>query len=121
MKSVSGWECLGLPDIDSDGTPDILWRSTAGSVNYWLLNSNGSRKKGGFVHDTALKSVSGWECFGLPDIDSDGTPDILWRSTAGSVNYWLLKSNGSRKKGGFVHETAQKSIADWKVLGVKKE
>ena len=118
MKSVSGWECLGLPDIDSDGTPDILWRSTSGSVNYWLLNNDGSRKRGGFVHDTAMKSVSGWECLGLPDIDSDGTPDILWRSTSGSVNYWLLNNDGSRKRGGFVHDTAMKSVSGWECLGL---
>lgn len=85
-----GWAIVGVGDIDRNGTPDVLWQEdTTGMVTLWYM--------GGEMGNVLLQWVivhsgaKGWRVRGATDLDSNGTPDLVWQSEqAGDVTIWYL-------------------------------
>ncbi|NLG36088.1 MAG: VCBS repeat-containing protein [Lentisphaerae bacterium] len=116
LNLPSGWEVAGVEDIDGDGPGDIVWFNTGTRRTYiWFLNADGTRKSHGAVYDVNLPA--GWEIAGLRDVDSDGTPDIVWFNTGTRRVYvWFLNSDGTRKDHGAVYDLNLGS--DWGIDSV---
>jgi hypothetical protein len=96
---TSGWSIVEVADVDSDGTPDLIWHhSTTGRAYIWFLESDGTRREGASVLDANVATA--WRIVGASDVDGDGTPDLLWhnRSTGRSI-VWFLDSAGAYTSG----------------------
>ncbi len=87
----SSWSVAGIGDFDGNGSSDILWRNTSGSLVEWLMNgstivSSGSITSGG----TAITPDASWHVVTIGDFDGNGASDILWRSDSGVLAEWLM-------------------------------
>jgi len=83
----------GVGDFDGDGRADILWRSSGGANDVWLLNGTSNLK--GFFSLPSVDPSSHPEQ--ISDFDGDGVADILWRSSGGANDVWLLNGTSSLK------------------------
>jgi hypothetical protein len=81
---------LLLPgDINGDGRPDLLGRTTANTFELWKGNC-----AGGFTQGAALPATFKLEDPSTPgDFDGDGRPDLLNRKADGTL--WLASGNGA--------------------------
>jgi hypothetical protein len=81
-------------DFDGNGTPDLVWQCTDGSVVVWYLGG----ADGSSYQSAALLSgpSSGWRIAAVADLNGDGIPDLIWQSSDGSVVVWYMGgANGS--------------------------
>jgi hypothetical protein len=78
-----------LPDLNHDGTADIVWRhSTPGTYAVWLMKNAALSSSFGFSVPTD------WTLAGFGDVDGDGNDDMIWRSASThAVAIWFM--NGS--------------------------
>ncbi|HLV78844.1 MAG TPA: FG-GAP-like repeat-containing protein, partial [Chthonomonadaceae bacterium] len=84
------WQIVGTPDLNGDGHPDLLWQNQVdGAVYYWLMD--GPQVTSGGLLVPANTIDLNWKIVGTPDLNGDGSPDILWQNQAnGGVYYWLM-------------------------------
>ena len=80
-------------------------------VSYWLMNGTSITSQAVLSQVTDLN----WKIVGTPDINWDGSADILWwNQSTGDVTYWLM--NGTT----FTGNTATVATAvptAWKPVG----
>jgi hypothetical protein len=82
-----GWNVVGAADFDRNGSTDLLWQHTNGSVAVWLLD--GANR----ISQTRVGSGPaglGWRVGATGDLDGDGWVDILWQHTSGATAVWFL-------------------------------
>ena len=73
------WQIAGNPDLNGDGTDDILWRDRwTGQLDNWQMNN------GNWSRSVDLGSrTPDWQIVGLGDfISGDNNADIMWRNAA---------------------------------------
>jgi hypothetical protein len=116
----ASWSTAGAGDFNADGTSDLLWRNTNGSLVVWTMNGpfvagSGSVTAGG----SAVNLYASWSVAGIGDLDADGHADILWRNANGEVATWFMSGStiaGSADvtSGG----VAVRPDASWSVAGI---
>ena len=87
-----------LPDLDGNGTSDIIWRNRqTGAFAFWLM-ANAS------PISFSVFSVPGeWQMTATGDFNADGRADIVWRSAlSGLTAIWLMNGH-TMVSAGFVH------------------
>ena len=127
LNSAPDWNLVGSADFNSDGYNDLLWRnSVSGQVGIWYLEGNlrNSVKLVANAAGTPLAtSVSSWNLKGVGDFNSDGKPDLLWRSISdGSVALWYMNDNVQTSSILVKNDSAASGIvlkpnADWGIIG----
>jgi len=77
-----------LPDYDSDGKPDVLWRNyTTGEMTTWYMNGTAKSAEAAL---TTLADTN-WVSVASGDFNADGKPDILWRNFSTGANaVWFM-------------------------------
>ena len=89
------WSIAGIGDLDGDGKSDLIWRNAAtNEVAVWFMNGqtisgSGDMNAGG----VAAKPDASWSLAGVGDFNADGSADLLWRKSDGTLAMWLM--NGS--------------------------
>jgi ELWxxDGT repeat protein len=116
----ASWSVAGIADFDGNGSADVLWRNSDGTLADWSLNgsnivSSAAPTSGGVV----VKPDASWSIAGTADFNGDGSADLLWRNTSGEVSAWLMNGStivgsGDLTSGG----VAVKPDASWSVAGV---
>lgn len=108
-----GWQLAGMADFDANGYQDLVWHNAAtGDNGLWLMNGTNLLLPVGLPNTGA---GSDWKITGLGDFDSNGTPDLVWRSNTFEVTgIWLM--SGIAYTGAVVLPTRS---SDWVVSGVK--
>ncbi len=99
-------------DLDGDGVTDVVFRkASSGSVNIFLLNTDGSvDQQGGFA-----SPGSDWVIRGLGRNDSGDTDDIFWQNTTtAAIKVWYM--NGTSRSGTAIVGT--QTNTNWGVVGV---
>lgn len=83
----SDWRIVGVNDFDSNGTPDIVWRSEYYEITgVWMMN--GVNYTGSQVLPSRSRE---WAVSGIADMDNNGSRDMIWRNTAtGDSEIWLM-------------------------------
>jgi serralysin len=91
----SSWSLAGIGDFNGDGTEDILWRSTNGSLVDWAMNGSTIASSQGLTYQgTAVAPDASWNIAEVGDFNGDGRQDILWRGSNGALMDWAM--NGSQ-------------------------
>ncbi|MFH1129980.1 MAG: VCBS repeat-containing protein, partial [Pseudomonadota bacterium] len=111
----SNWQIKGAGYLDNDNVPDLIWQNSAnGRVYYWLLNSNGSLKSGGYVYNGDVAST--WNIMKIIDMNNDGIHDIVWQhQTTGGLIWWELSSGGTLET---YHWIYQNVASTWQLKGM---
>jgi hypothetical protein len=84
----SGWRIAAVADLNGDGKPDLIWQSSDGSVVVWYMGG----ADGSSYQSAALLSgpSSGWRIAAAANLNGDGTPELIWQSSDGSVIVWYM-------------------------------
>ena len=94
----ANWSVRSTPDLNRDGTPDLLFQyAGSDAVVYWLLNAGGtSIMSAGFLSTGDEDPATSWRIVATRDLNADTQPDILLQdSGSGAVFFWLLTNNGT--------------------------
>jgi VCBS repeat protein len=92
VRPDASWSLAGVGDFNADGSADLLWRRSDGTLTMWLMNGAniaGSNfvNSGGF----AVSPDASWHIVEIGDFNGDAQSDILWRSDSGVTAEWLMK------------------------------
>jgi hypothetical protein len=86
----TGWEIVGLADLDGDTCADLVWRhATSGHLAAWFM-------RGAQVLQTSMLSIdrvadTSWQIASAGDVDGDGHADLVWQHiTSGQLAVWYL-------------------------------
>ena len=97
---------VGVGDFNGDGTSDVLYQNTDGSVGASLM------KNGANDSWVNLSGPTSWRVVGVGDFNGDGTADVLYQNADGSVGASLMK-NGENNA--WVNLSGPTS---WRMVGV---
>ena len=100
-------------DFNKDGHSDLVWYNTGtGGVSVWDMNDQTVLSYGATF--AALAPSSGWLPVATPDINDDGSPDLLWwNSRTGELSFWTLNNTNVTQ---FYSDFATVSDTDWKPM-----
>lgn len=103
------------PDYNQDGTADLLFQKTDGTVALW------SMERGTNVAITLLLTKTnapptGWNLVGQSDFNDDGQVDLLWQNGSGVLVLWLMGETSMTGAEKVANGVASGSA--WKVVGV---
>jgi hypothetical protein len=118
----SGWDVVGVGDINKDGKQDfVLFNSTTGDIYIYYVDG------GTILGGQAGGKVGGneWKIMGVADLNGDGSPDYLWQNQFfGRLYVWYMGFNdwhGLISAGGdeisFGGGVTQPDPAVWEVVG----
>ncbi|MBR1220424.1 hypothetical protein JQ557_20655 [Bradyrhizobium sp. U87765 SZCCT0131] len=79
-------QIIGAGDFNGDGTDDIFWRQSDGTVGEWLMGA-GQISSGITLGGTP----AGLQILGFGDFTGNGTDDVVWRS-GNTVGEWLMQN-----------------------------
>ncbi|MEO8483552.1 MAG: Ig-like domain-containing protein [Acidobacteriota bacterium] len=75
-------------DLNGDGTPDLVWQNSQGSLYTWLMHGIGLQE-GRPVTPAGVDSR--WQIVSVDDFDGDGQNDFLWQNrVTGQLYIWLM-------------------------------
>ena len=94
-------------DINRDGSSDIFWQNTNGSVA--VYEQNGATTSGG---GNLGNPGASWNLVGTGDFNGDGYADLLWQNSDSTVAIWEMQ--GTTLIGG---GNVYKPGAGWNVVG----
>jgi probable HAF family extracellular repeat protein len=91
----ASWSVASIGDFNCDGSADILWRQSGGSLAIWLMNGSTVGSSGAITcQGNVVAPDASWKVVEIGDFNDDGNSDILWRNANGSMAEWLM--NGSQ-------------------------
>lgn len=102
-------QILGAGDFNGDGTDDIFWRESDGTVGEWLM-SGGQISRG----ITLGSTPAGLQILGFGDFTGNGTDDVVWRS-GNTVGEWLMQNGQIRQS-----ITLGNVASTWQFIGTGK-
>ncbi|MFM7261761.1 MAG: FG-GAP repeat domain-containing protein [bacterium] len=88
LQFESGWQYVGMGDLDGNGTTDLVWReSITGKIHAWLLEN------GALLQSVPISGplASNWSVLGIGDISGDGRGDLVLRDAlSGDIEGWIM-------------------------------
>jgi len=103
-------------DFNSDGIPDILWRTDTDIIYMWLMNADGTK-----TLQTIGSTNASWTIKGIGDFNNDGISDILWKRDTNIMYMWLMNVDGTKtllNVGSVPSTWAIKGISDFNNDGI---
>ena len=74
-------------DFDGDSKSDILWQSSSGRAEAWLMDGTNAT----FVSAAGpFNPGPSWHVKGSGDFNGDGKADIIWQGDSGAAAMWLM-------------------------------
>jgi hypothetical protein len=97
-------------DLNSDGTDDLVFQNSAGTLVTWLMNGQGQALSGQMIYDGSLGD---WKLAALADINSDGKTDLIFQNTPGQIVAWLMNGQGQPTTGVTIYGGG---LGDWRMV-----
>ncbi|HET6912112.1 MAG TPA: FG-GAP-like repeat-containing protein [Rhodanobacteraceae bacterium] len=103
----SGWNIIGVADINGDHKADLIWRnSTSGKIAYWLMSGAVPTLK-----SPTLAISQDYHVAAIGDFDGDGKADLV---VTNGLQIILLHSTDT----GFVQQPiSSQPGSDWQIVG----
>ena len=110
------WEIVGAPDLNNDGSPDLVFQHTDGALAAWFMQ-NAVRTDVQFLTPNRVPHPS-WKVRAVGDIDHDGHADLILQHTdTGELAAWLM--NGITLIDGVLLSPSSTPSPLWKLAGPK--
>ncbi len=96
QMSDMNWTPVGVGDLDSDATTDVVWQNDAdGRLELWRMNGTVRREATPISPDRVLDT--NWKIRALSDFNRDGHLDFIWQhESTGDVAVWFMRSGTSQ-------------------------
>ncbi|NCD33798.1 MAG: hypothetical protein EOL87_10345 [Spartobacteria bacterium] len=110
----SGWDIIGIGDVNGDNIDDLLWRNTTdGRMAVWFMTEDGQQDSALVMDNTA---PIGWEAQGVADVDGQNGIDIIWlKESTGQIAVWFMGTDGQRSSATIISNIAP---TGWTLQGV---
>src|SRR5262249_35490885 len=94
------WSVAGVADFNGDGRTDLLWRNAGGALALWQMNGATVTSSSTITSQgEAVAPEASWSIAGVGDFNRDGSTDILWRQSNGSLAIWLMNGAAVQSSG----------------------
>jgi hypothetical protein len=129
---LGDWRVMGVNDINSDGSADLVLQNTSGQLYVWFLDGIG--REVNFSTGSGLKpgskmlysaGLGDWRAAGVSDINSDGFADLILQNSSGQIYAWFLDGTGREvnfSTGSGLRPGSKMlysgGLGDWQVAGV---
>ncbi|MBM3836501.1 MAG: CHRD domain-containing protein [Verrucomicrobia bacterium] len=101
-------------DFDRDGSDDIIFQHTDGSLAIWFMN--GSLQNSGALINPSNPGDSRWRVVGAADLNRDGKLDLVFQHSDGTLAVWYM--DGTSLSSAALLSPASPGDSKWKVVGV---
>ena len=120
MAPNVSWSVAGTGDFYGDGSSDILWRNTNGTLIDWTMNGSAiTSSQDVTLNGTPALPNASWSVAGIGDFSGDGRSDILWRNTDGALMDWTMDgSQIASTQEVTLQGNAALPEASWSVAGI---
>jgi probable HAF family extracellular repeat protein len=116
----ASWSIAGAADFNGDGKVDQLWRQSSGALAMWLMNGSTVTSSTSITFQgSALVPDASWSVAGTGDFNADGSADLLWRQSSGTLAIWDMNGATATSSSTVTYQGgAIVPDASWSVAGV---
>ncbi len=103
---------IGAPDLDRNGSGDLLLHHANGKLNSWLLDRTAIKASASLNSFGRL-----WRMAGFADFDRDGSTDLIWQHQNGIIAIWFM--NGKRVRNSVLLMDRNPAREGWRIIGAE--
>jgi hypothetical protein len=107
------WRAVASVDLDRDGSIDVLFQHSDGTLAVWFMN--GTRLRSASLVQPSQPGGD-WRLVGTDDFNSDAKNDLLFQKGDGSLAVWYM--DGIRMTSASLLTPSSPGIRDWRVASV---
>ena len=107
------WRADASVDLDRDGSIDVLFQHSDGTLAVWFMN--GTRLRSASLVQPSQPGIE-WRLVGTDDFNADGNYDLLFHNTDGTLAVWYM--DGIRMTSASLLTPSSPGNRDWRVTGV---
>jgi hypothetical protein len=110
----TNWKIVATGDFDGDGSKDLVWQHTNGTISAWLMRGNNLLD--GRLFQPSTVGDPAWRVVAAGDMNRDGRADLVWRNrTTGVMAVWYM--DGTRRLDGVLISPDTVSDPNWEIVG----
>jgi FG-GAP-like repeat len=89
---ASDWYFSGIGNFNGDRNLEILWRNRDGTLVTWEIQDFKLKSGTTLSINVGAIETTGWYVQAVTDFNKDGTSDILWNNSQGSMVLWEMQA-----------------------------
>jgi hypothetical protein len=108
----TNWTMVGSADFDGEGSRDLVFQHTNGTLGLWYMNGNTLNHA---AYLSPARVDPGWRVVAVADFNKDGKPDLLFQHRDGTIQVWTM--NGAGLVSASILPASRGIDAQWRVAG----
>ncbi len=110
----TNYRIVGSGDFNGDGSEDILFQHTDGTLAVWYMN--GTSQIDAVLINPSNPGDRNWRVAAVGDINKDGKVDLVFQHTNGDLAVWYM--NGLNLSSGALLNPSNPGDSKWRVVGL---